>query len=434
MIRITRFAAPFLAALLAACAPRDTPPAPVEQFGSQAAPIAAVTPASVKMTPHPSSMPAGLRETAAPASGATVTVRAGETLSAIARRHSVPMSAIIQANNLKPPYGVQTGQKLALPTSGEPAPVFVASAKPAPERTKADLKPLAVRAAPVVAPLAEPVSNATVASAPRATVQAAVLSPPEAPKAPTAVGATLKVETVRSQPAPAPIVLAKAEAPAATAVSSEAHVLRLPARYKVEAETPPPASAAPEIHVLRLPKRPAIETVAQPPASEQHVLRLPPRFAKLAAETEVEPASAKSLSPKAALGEPPARAGRNFQWPVKGKLISSYGPQPGGLRNDGLNIAASRGEKVMAADNGIVAYAGDDLKGFGNLVLIKHAGGFVTTYAHNDKLMVKRGDKVRRGQVIATVGESGAVTQPQVHFQVRQGAHAVDPRPLMERS
>ena len=88
---------------------------------------------------------------------------------------------------------------------------------------------------------------------------------------------------------------------------------------------------------------------------------------------------------------------------------------------------------MIAADNGVVAYAGGDLKGFGNLVLIKHAGGFVTTYAHNEKLMVKRGDKVKRGQVIATVGESGAVTRPQVHFQVRQGAHAVDPRPLMER-
>jgi murein DD-endopeptidase MepM/ murein hydrolase activator NlpD len=178
-------------------------------------------------------------------------------------------------------------------------------------------------------------------------------------------------------------------------------------------------------------------------AAEQHFLSPPQTYGKKSEpEPEVAPVPTAyrampkptTAEPKATLAEPPPRAGRNFAWPVKGRVISSYGPQPGGLRNDGLNIAASRGDKVIAADNGVVAYAGDDLKGFGNLVLIKHAGGFVTTYAHNDKLMVKRGDKVKRGQMIATVGESGAVTQPQVHFQVRQGAHAVDPRPLMERS
>jgi murein DD-endopeptidase MepM/ murein hydrolase activator NlpD len=425
MIRNIRFAAPLFAALLAACAPRDTPPAPVEQFGTQSAPLAAVTPA--KLTPHPSSMPAGLRAASA-ASGSTVVVSAGETLNGIARKHGVAAAAIIQANNLKPPYGVQTGQKLVLPGASEPAPV-VASVKPA--SAKSDLKPLAVKAAPVMAPVAEPISNATVASAPRASVQATALAAPEPMKSPTVAGSTLKVEK-----APAPVVVAKAEALPPVVPSEAQHVLRLPTRPKADTET----SAVPPVepHVLRTPTRPKIETVAATPAvatSEQHVLRLPAQYAKLTTDAEPDSTSAaKSMSPKAVLGEPPPRSGRSFQWPVKGKVLSSYGPKPGGLRNDGLNIAASRGEKVVAADNGVVAYAGDGLKGFGNLVLIKHAGGFVTTYAHNDKLMVKRGDKVRRGQVIATVGESGSVTQPQVHFQVRQGAHAVDPRPLMERS
>ncbi len=389
MIRHTRFAVSLsLAALLAACAPRDDAPAPVSLNGPQSAPVAAVTPA--RLTPHPSSMPSALRAAAptiaATSAGATVVVQRGETLSAIARRHGVAATAIAQANNLKPPFGVQAGQKLTLPGVAATE-TFVAAAKPAPERTKTDYRPLAVRVAPIPPPAAEPVSQATVASSPRSTVQAVALSAPEPAKTPTAVGDTLKA-------GPARVELAKAEpfSQPRPIVSADPHSLRLPASYG----------------------KPAASTGAEP-------------------EVAPVPTAYKAM-PKPTLGEPPPRAGRSFAWPVKGRVISSYGPQPGGLRNDGLNIAATRGDKVVAADNGVVAYAGGDLKGFGNLVLVKHAGGFVTTYAHNDKLMVQRGDKVKRGQVIATVGESGSVTQPQVHFQVRQGAHAVDPRPLMERS
>jgi murein DD-endopeptidase MepM/ murein hydrolase activator NlpD len=427
MIRHTRFAASlFFAALLAACAPRDDAPAPVSQHGPQSAPVAAVTPA--RLTPHPSSMPPALRAAAptvaATSAGTTVVVQRGETLSAIARRHGVAATAIAQANNLKPPYGVQAGQKLTLPGVAATE-TFVAAAKPAPEKTKTDYRPLAVRAAPIPPPAAEPVSQITVASSPRSTVQAVALSAPEPAKTPTAVGDTLKAGPARAEPVkvePARIDQAKVEL--AQAVRAEA------ARMEVAKTDAPPMVLA------------KAEPFAQPRpvvAADQHFLRLPANYGKPAAKADAEaevasvPTAYKAM-PKPTLGEPPPRAGRSFAWPVKGRVISSYGPQPGGLRNDGLNIAASRGEKVVAADNGVVAYAGGDLKGFGNLVLIKHAGGFVTTYAHNDKLMVQRGDKVKRGQVIATVGESGSVTQPQVHFQVRQGAHAVDPRPLMERS
>jgi len=428
MIRHTRFAALSFAALLAACAPRDDAPAPVEQFGTRGAPVAAVAPA--KLTPHPSSMPAALRESPSPTG--SVVVRPGETLTGIARRHGIAMSALVRANDLKAPYGIQVGQKLTLPTGPSSATTAIASAKPTAQQAKADTRPLAVKAAPVIAPVAEAVSNVTVASAPRGIVQAVSLSAPEPAKASTTAGTTLKVEPAKAQP----VVQAKTETLPPPAAATEIHVLRLPEKYRGGNEKPVPAVAFAEPQPLKVPASLKVEAETLSPASEQHVLRLPPRFAKLATESEAEaePAVAARSHPKTTLGEPPARSGRSFLWPVRGKLISSYGPQPGGLRNDGLNIAARHGDKVVAADNGIVAYAGDDLKGFGNLVLIKHAGGFVTTYAHNDKLMVKRGDKVKRGQVIATVGESGAVTQPQVHFQVRQGAHAVDPRPLMDRS
>ena len=419
MIRHTRFAAPLLAALLAACAPRDDAPAPVVLHDSSSAPVATV--ASTKLTPHPSSMPPGLRAQGMTQAAASVTVQRGETLSAIARRHHTTPAAIAQANNLKPPYGVQAGQKLTIPGGG-PTEAVVAAARPAAaDRGKTDYKPLAVRAAPIPPPAAEPISQTTVASSPRSSVQAVALAAPEPAKADLAKRVAAaepvrvetpkpeapkieapKIETVKAEPArteAAPMVLAKAEAPATMrpVISADQHFLRAPSNLaKKDAE------------------------------AEHEVAPVPTAYRAMPKPTTAEI--------KSSIGEPPPRAGRNFAWPVRGKVISSYGPQPGGLRNDGLNIAASRGEKVVAADNGVVAYAGDDLMGFGNLVLIKHAGGFVTTYAHNDKIMVKRGDKVKRGQVIATVGDSGSVTTPQVHFQVRQGAHAVDPRPLMDRS
>ena len=92
-----------------------------------------------------------------------------------------------------------------------------------------------------------------------------------------------------------------------------------------------------------------------------------------------------------------------------------------GLRNDGVNILADRGTSVRAARSGIVAYAGNELRGFGNLLLIKHAHGWVTAYAHNEKLLVRRGQKVKRGQVVAKVGDSGNVGRPQLHFEIRRG-------------
>lgn len=130
----------------------------------------------------------------------------------------------------------------------------------------------------------------------------------------------------------------------------------------------------------------------------------------------------------------PPRASGGFVWPVRGRIISSFGAKSKGLHNDGINIAAARGTPVKAAENGVVAYAGNELRGFGNLLLIKHANGWVTAYAHNDALLVKRGRVVRRGQVIARVGSTGGVATPQLHFELRKGKRAVDPRRHLKKS
>lgn len=117
-----------------------------------------------------------------------------------------------------------------------------------------------------------------------------------------------------------------------------------------------------------------------------------------------------------------------FVWPVNGSVVSNFGFVGKGRKNDGINIKASLGTNVKAADKGVVAYAGNELKGFGNLVLIKHDDGYITAYAHADKIYVKKGQKVLRGEKIATVGKTGSVNVPQLHFEVRAGKKAVNPR------
>jgi murein DD-endopeptidase MepM/ murein hydrolase activator NlpD len=112
-------------------------------------------------------------------------------------------------------------------------------------------------------------------------------------------------------------------------------------------------------------------------------------------------------------------------------VLASYGLRPDGTHNDGINIGAPRGAAVEAADAGVVAYTGNELRGYGNLILIKHANGWISAYAHCDQLLVKRGDKVTRGQLIARVGATGNVSEPQLHFELRRGHEPVDPREFL---
>ena len=112
---------------------------------------------------------------------------------------------------------------------------------------------------------------------------------------------------------------------------------------------------------------------------------------------------------------------------MRGRIISGFGKKANGERNDGINLAVPEGTQVKAAEDGIVIYAGNELKSYGNLVLIRHNSGWVSAYAHNSKLQVKRGEAVKRGQVIALSGMSGGVTTPQVHFELRKDATPVDP-------
>lgn len=143
------------------------------------------------------------------------------------------------------------------------------------------------------------------------------------------------------------------------------------------------------------------------------------------AASEPAPAVARDAEKQAVSTSDPD-AGR-FRWPVHGRIISDFGAKPGGSRNDGINLAVPEGTDVKAVEDGVVIYAGNELKGYGNLVLIRHNDGWVSAYAHNSKLNVSRGDTVRRGDTVSYAGATGSVTQPQVHFELRKGNKPVDP-------
>jgi murein DD-endopeptidase MepM/ murein hydrolase activator NlpD len=181
------------------------------------------------------------------------------------------------------------------------------------------------------------------------------------------------------------------------------------------------------------------KALSAPPKSKAElpkaVAKAPPKPAAGPVLASAQPAETVALARPAA--EPPAernsvRAGNgglSFRWPAQGRIIAGFGPKTNGQTNDGTNNALPEGTPVKASDDGVVAYAGNELKGYGNLVLVRHADGYVTAYAHAKELLVKRGDPIKRGQTIARSGQTGNVDAPQLHFEIRKGPSPIDPMP-----
>jgi murein DD-endopeptidase MepM/ murein hydrolase activator NlpD len=184
-----------------------------------------------------------------------------------------------------------------------------------------------------------------------------------------------------------------------------------PAKNEKVAVAQPPKPAAPTPNLVQAPK-PAQSEVAKAPAKE------PEQTASIAPQ-----ATAYAPTPAAAA---PALG---FRWPAKGRVIAGFGGTGG---NEGINIAVPEGTPVKAADDGTIAYAGSDVKGYGKLVLIRHDNGYVSAYAHNGEINVKHGEKVKRGHTIAKSGQTGNVTSPQLHFEIRKGASPIDPMPHLQ--
>jgi murein DD-endopeptidase MepM/ murein hydrolase activator NlpD len=189
---------------------------------------------------------------------------------------------------------------------------------------------------------------------------------------------------------------------------------------------PPPTSSGGRVSSSDLPPPPGA-TQSQPPRPAAGAL--PP-----ASKGPEAPGAGVAPDPvpiPSAARAPAAAGTARFDWPVRGDTLQGFGNKPDGQRNDGVNIAATRGTPVNAAENGSVAYVGSEVRGMGNLVLISHAGGYVTAYAHLDRTSVAKGATVKKGQTIGTVGQTGGVSQPQLHFEIRQRNKPVDPATLL---
>ena len=255
----------------------------------------------------------------------------------------------------------------------------------------------------------------------------APMTPRPAPVRQTVVAqpaAQPKFRLVDTSRAPAPAAVASADPSrrvrpgmASTAQASPAPVRQTPvkpAQVQVASATPEPLVSAP-----RPVEQPKVAALSEPQPVKSAVTAQPVQPIAPAPAAQPEAAKASVAEP-----EQTASVSGEFRWPARGRVIAGFGANGG---NEGINIAVPEGTPVKAAEAGTVTYAGSEVKGYGNLVLIRHENGFVSAYAHNGSLSVKRGEQVKRGQVIATSGQTGNVTSPQLHFEIRKGATPVDP-------
>ena len=335
-------------------------------------------------------------------------VRPGDTVYAVARRYGVQVRDLILANRLQPPYTLSIDQDLVLPAPRRYTVVPGDTIFSISQRFDVDMRTV------VEMNRIQPPYQIN-------SGQVLTLPSPEGEATTGAGGGRSIVAVAPAQvPVPRPRPDRGGQRPASSAAVPAA---ALPPAARAEAA---PVGVAPDPVPVEAPV--AAETAQPvPPMGEASPA---PVDAAAAAVPVPEP---RPVATAASILAPPPRGASQFMWPVRGRVVANFGPREGGLHNDGLNIAAPRGSPVLAADNGVIAYAGDGLPGFGNLILVKHADGWTTAYAHVDRVLAKRGETVRRGQAIATVGSTGNVDRPQLHFEIRRGARAVDPRPELER-
>lgn len=192
----------------------------------------------------------------------------------------------------------------------------------------------------------------------------------------------------------------------------------------------PEAAAAEEAVVTAAPtlQEPALKQLSE---AEAELARAVKEEAEMQAGVLPEP-QARAVAENKTIAEAPAAASsKGFIWPVKGKVISEFGSKVGGEYNDGINIAAQQGEPIVAAADGEVVYSGNELRGYGNMIIVRHDNGLMTAYAHADRILVSKGERVKQGVTIATVGKSGGVEQTQVHFGVRKDKQPIDPMTVL---
>ncbi|PZN96844.1 MAG: peptidase M23 [Hyphomicrobiales bacterium] len=344
--------------------------------------------------------------------GTPIVVAQGETLDMISSRYGVPREALISANGLSG-SALAPGSRLTIPVYNAAG----ANSAPAPRQQVA-------RAPSETRFVAGPAPSASVAPIrPAVSVQNA--------RATTAADA--RAAAAQSKAAAAAEAKAKADADALAMRESRA---RFAAEAKAKAAAKASAKAAAPVALAKPAARPAAEKAAvaeakpvRAPASEKAkpvvVASAPATEPKITSVPKSEPEPAATT---ASLAKSDESEKADFRWPARGRVIAGFSGRGG---NEGINIAVPEGTPIKAAEGGTVAYAGNELKGYGNLVLIRHPNGYVSAYAHAGELNVKRGETVKRGQVVAKSGQTGNVSSPQLHFELRKGSSPVDPTPYL---
>lgn len=306
-----------------------------------------------------------------------ITVAAGDTLYSLAQRYNTTTEKLARMNNLAAPYSLAVGQKLKVPYETE-----------------------SVVAAPIVVPARKAHAVGTQTTT-RVQLQEITV----------AAGDTLySLSRKYSVPVNDLAVMNNLSAPFTLSVGQKLKVPNLD-------------SAAVRVASSATSASPTTTVAASSSAGGK---------ASTATQT-AKPKEKISSDPSKKLPTIGARSSSKFSWPVRGTILSHYGAKSGGLFNDGINIGASRGTAVKAAENGVVAYAGNEVKGMGNLIIIQHSGGWMTVYAHMDSMNVRRGTRVSVGQKIGTVGATGKVDRPQLHFEIRKGTKAYNPSSYLKK-
>ena len=310
----------------------------------------------------------------------TITVKHGDTLYSLAKKYGVSVNQLADINNLSEPYVLSVGQVLKIKTEKTATVVQDVKDVSVPEKK------------PVV------VSNTQT----RVDVREISVAP----------GDTLySLSRKYSVPGNDLAVMNKLSAPFNLVVGQKIRVPDLDNAPVIRQEITAPKQNIVKVENKNTSKDVSVDKPVQVKKTEQKI----------------------SSDPSKKLPTINKRSSSKFSWPVRGKILSGYGTKSNGLFNDGINISATRGTDVKAAENGVVAYAGNEVKGMGNLVIIQHAGGWMTVYAHMDSMVVQRGTKVTVGQKIGTVGATGKVDTPQLHFEIRKGTKAYNPSVYLKK-
>jgi len=331
-----------------------------------------------------------------------VIVQQGETLYSIAKKNGVPLRDLIDTNNLEPPYALKAGSAIKIPF-----PNYHESREGETLYSISRMYDMKVNDVIALNNLKFPY--------------------------PIYPGDKIKIVKDKNKKTESNEIIVENDKKIDNKKSEKNSQLALESKTKKENNIKPSEEKAKEIVEKKNSKE--IEKYGFKPSEVRALEFQKKNDSSRTAQNIINPAKNEIVETKLSINKPIdkdsikkiANKTNRFSWPVRGEVISKFGPKSAGLYNDGINIKASDGQAVSSSEDGIVAYVGSELKGYGNLVIVKHSGGWISAYAHLKNSAVAIGQKISKGQKIGNVGNSGKVKFPQLYFGLRKGRDAVNP-------